>query len=117
MLIKNQKFQHRSIRKSVVFEDQLPSNIHECMTAVYGDSAPSRSILFEWDCRFNNGQLNIEDRPRSARLISATDEKNVQAGEKLVVEERRITIHEIAEILRISKWHRSWHFSRSFIYD
>ena len=103
ILMENQKFEHRSIIKFLVLEGQSPSNIHERMTAVYGDSAPSRTMIFEWARRFKDGQLNIEDSPRSGRPISATDEKNIQAGEKLVVEERRITIHEIAEILRISK--------------
>ena len=69
------------------------------MTAVYGDSAPSHIIVSEWARRFNNGQLNIEDSPRSGQPISAMDEKT---AENLVVEDRRITIQKIAEILGIS---------------
>ena len=83
-------------------EGQSSSNIYERMTAVYGgDSAPSRKILFEWARRFKNGQLNIEDSLRSGRPIRATDEKNIKAVENLVVEDRRITIQEIAESLGI----------------
>ena len=100
--MENQKFEHRSIIKFLVLEGQSPSNIHERMTAVYGDSAPSRTMVFEWARRFKDGQLNIEDSPRSGRPISATDEKNIKAIENLVVEDRRITIQEIAEILGIS---------------
>ena len=72
------------------------------MTTVHCDSALSRTMLFEWAHRFKNGQLNIKDSPRSARPISATDEKNIKAVENLVVEDHRITIQEIAEILAIS---------------
>ena len=86
----------------LALESQSPSNIHECMTAVYGDRAPSRTMVFEWARRFKNGQLNIEDSPRSGRLISVTDEKNIKAVENLVVEDRRTTIQKIAEILGIS---------------
>ena len=100
--MENQKFEHRSIIKFLVLEGQSPSNIHERMTAVYGDSAPSRTMVFKWARRFKDGQLNIEDSPRSGRPISATDEKNIKAIENLVVEDRRITIQEIAEILGIS---------------
>ena len=100
--MENQKFQHRSIIKFLVLEGQSPSNIHECMTAVYGDSGSSRTMLFELARPFKNGQLKIEDRPRSGRPISATNEKNIKAVEKLVVEDRQITIQEIAEILGIS---------------
>ena len=115
--MENQKFQHRSIIKFLVLEGQSTSNIHQCITAVYGNSAPPRTMLFEWARRFMDGQLNIENRPRSGRPISAPDERNIKAVEKLVIEDRRITIQEIAEILRISTWHRSWHFARSFTYD
>ena len=71
------------------------------MNAVYRDSALSRMMLFEWAGRFKNGQLNIEDRRRSARPINAMDEKYIKVVENLVVEDRRITIEEIAEILDI----------------
>ena len=83
-------------------EGQSPSNIHERMTAVYGDSAPSRTMVFEWARRFKNRQLNIEDSPSSGRTISATDERTIRAVENLVIEDRRITIQAIAEILSIS---------------
>ena len=100
--MENQKFQHRSIIKFLFLEGQSPSNMHECMTAVYGDGGSSRTMLFEWARPFKNGQLKIEDRPRSDRSISTTNEKNIKAVEKLVVEDRQITIQEIAEILGIS---------------
>ena len=38
--MENQRLEHRSIIKFLDLEGQSPSNIHECMTAVYGDSAP-----------------------------------------------------------------------------
>ena len=56
--------QNRSIINFLVLKGQSPSNIHECMTAVYGDS-----VLFEWARRFNNEQLNIEDRPIMRKLL------------------------------------------------
>ena len=96
--MENQKFQHRSIIKFLVLEGQSPSNIHERMTAVYGDTDSSLTMVFEWARPFKNGQLKIEDRPRSGRPISATNEKNIKAVEKLIVEDRQITIQEIAEI-------------------
>ena len=63
--MENQKFQHQSIIKFLVLEGRSPSNIHERMTAVYGNSVPSRTMIFEWARGFKDGQLNIEDSPRS----------------------------------------------------
>ena len=80
----------------------MPSNIHEGITVVYGDSAPSRTMIFQWARRFNNGQLNIKDRRRSGRTISATNQRTIKVRENLVVEDRRITIREIAETRSIS---------------
>ena len=100
--MENQRLERRSIIKFLDLEGQSPSNIHECMTTVYGDSAPSPTIVFEWTRRFKNKQLNIEDSPSSGRIISATGERTIRAIEDLVIENRRITIQAIAEILSIS---------------
>ena len=84
----NQRLEHRSIIKFLNLEGQSPSNIHERMAAAYVDSAPSRTIVFEWARRFKNRQLNIEDSSSSGRTISATDERTIRAVENLVVEDR-----------------------------
>ena len=44
-LIENQGLEHRSIIKFLDLEGQSPSNIHERMTAVYGNSAPFSNYL------------------------------------------------------------------------
>ena len=79
----NQRLEHRSIIKFLDLEGDWPSNIHERMTTVYGDSAPSRTVVFECARRFKNRQLNIEDSPSSGRTISATDERTIRAVENL----------------------------------
>ena len=100
--MENQGCERRSIIKYLDLEDESPSNIHERMTAVYGDSAPSRTMIFEWARHFKNRQLNIEDSPSSGRTVSATGERTIRAVEDLVTEDRRITIQATAEILSIS---------------
>ena len=77
--MENQKFEHQSIIKFLVLEGRSPTNIHGRITAVYGDSTPSRTMVFELARRFKDGQVNIEDSPRSGRPISATDKKNIKA--------------------------------------
>ena len=83
-------------------EGQSPSTIHERITAVYGASAPSRTMVFKWAHRFKSEQLNIEDSPSSGRTISTMDERTIRTVEDLVIEDRRITIQATAEILSIS---------------
>ena len=45
--MENQRPERRSIIKFLDLESQSPSNIHERMTAVYGASAPSRTMVFK----------------------------------------------------------------------
>ena len=100
--MENQRLERRSIIKFLDLEGQSPSNIHESMAAVYGDSAPSRTMIFEWARRSKNRQLNIEDSPSSGRTINTTDERTIRTVEDLVIEDRRVTIQATAEILSIS---------------
>ena len=51
--MENQSLERRSIIKFLDLEGQSPSNIHERVAAVYGDSAPSRMMIFEWARHFN----------------------------------------------------------------
>ncbi|CAF1081757.1 unnamed protein product [Rotaria sp. Silwood1] len=97
-----QKLEHRSVIKFLVLEGHSPSNIYERMVVVYGDHAPSRTRVFEWAHRFKDGRLSIEDDPKCGRPITATDDQTVKAIESLIIEDRRITIHQIADAVGIS---------------
>lgn len=83
-------------------EGQSPTDIYERIMVVYGDDAPSRTTVFEWARRFKDGQFTIEDGPRSGRPSTATDDQTIEAVESLVIEDRRITIQQISDILRSS---------------
>jgi histone-lysine N-methyltransferase SETMAR len=102
--MENQKLEYRSVIKFLVLEGESPSNIYQRMVVVYGEHAPSRTTVFEWARRFKDGQLNIEDDPRCGRPITATDDQTVGAVESLIIENRRITIQEIADALGISTY-------------
>ncbi|CAF3527620.1 unnamed protein product [Rotaria sp. Silwood1] len=72
------------------------------MVVVYGDYVPSRTTVFEWIRRFKDGQLNVEDSPKCGRPITTTDDQTIKAVECLIIEDRRITIQQIADALGIS---------------
>ena len=63
------------------------------MIVVYGDHVPSCTTVFGWGLRFKDGQLNTEDNPRFDRPITATNNETVKDVERLIIEDRRITIH------------------------
>lgn len=37
------------------------------LKTAYGDAALSKSRVYEWFSRFKNGEMSIEDQPRSGR--------------------------------------------------
>ncbi|CAF1555029.1 unnamed protein product [Rotaria sp. Silwood1] len=98
----NYRIQMFTIDKSSCAKGQSPTNIYERMMAVYGDNAPSRTTVFYWVRRFKDRQLSIENDPRCGRPITATDDQTIADVESLIIEDRRITIQQIADILSIS---------------
>jgi hypothetical protein len=67
------------------------SEMHEMLKAAFGDNAMGRTQTFEWYFRFKRGETSVEDSERS----SCTDE-SAENVRKIVYEDRRNTITEIA---------------------
>ena len=51
---------------------------------------------------FQDGREDVNDEPRSGRPSTSTTYENVEAVKKIVLENRRITIREVAEDVGIS---------------
>ncbi|XP_050934319.1 zinc finger protein 280D [Lates calcarifer] len=68
----------------------------------YGNEAMSRARCFEWHSRFKRGRTSLEDNERSGRPSTSTTPENVQEIERLVRQNRRITIKEIADTVNVS---------------
>ena len=74
---------------------------HEKLVKVLGDMAPSRTTVFNWFAEFNRGRRSLKDEDRTGRPISATSEENVSKVRELVENDRKVTYHQIAEVLMI----------------
>jgi transposase len=67
------------------------------MQAQYGDNCLTRSKIYEWTDHFKKGRASVCDGERSGRPSTSRTENNVQAVERMVQENRRITVDDIAE--------------------
>jgi len=56
-------------------EDIQPQQIHNQMTFMYGNSAPSYAIVTHWVAKFCWGRINFEDEPQSEYPPEAVREK------------------------------------------
>jgi transposase len=96
------QLEYRSLIKFLTLEGETPKNIDERMTRVYGDMCPSYTTVKNWARDVRCGREQVEDEPRSGRPSTVVTDENIQAVEDIFMEDRRITLDEITDILRIS---------------
>jgi len=68
----------------------------------YPDSAPSRQMVEKWIAEFKRGRTSTNDAERSGRPNEAVIPENIKKIQKLVMNDRKLKVHEIADIVKIS---------------
>lgn len=69
----------------------------------YSDSAPGKSTVEKWFAKFKRGEMSIEDDGRSGRPKEAVTEENIKKIHKIILNDRKVKLIELAETLKISK--------------
>ena len=72
------------------------------MVEVYAEKCSNYSTVIHWVRNFKSVYLSVMDEPREGRPTSVETEKNVSTVEKLVKQDRRITVKQLASETRIS---------------
>jgi transposase len=67
------------------------------------DFAPGKSTVEKWFAKFKRGEMNIEDNARSGRSKEAIADENIKTVHKIILNDRKVKLIEIAETLKISK--------------
>jgi hypothetical protein len=65
---------------------------------VFGDQILSRTRVFQWHARFKTGRTSVADGEHTGRPISCINPETVARIQRLVRQDRRRTIHNIAEV-------------------
>ena len=73
----------------------------ESLSATFGKIAPCRATVYNWYSAFRRGRRSLEHDPHPGRPLSAVTEENVQAVERMIKEDARITCREIQATLGI----------------
>jgi len=74
----------------------------EMIRRAYRNKAMRRARCFQWHARFKRGRTSLEDDERSGRTSTSSTPKNVETIRRLVHEDRRRTIKDIAKIVNVS---------------
>ncbi|PNF14597.1 hypothetical protein B7P43_G13107 [Cryptotermes secundus] len=70
----------------------------EMLKMAYKDDAMGKTQVFGWFSPFKNGEMSIDDKPRSGRPSTARTHENVEKIREIIKEDRRRTIEEIVEL-------------------
>lgn len=76
---------------------------YSMLQQVYGDDCLSRTRVFEWFKRFQDGREDISDDLRTGRPCSVKTDENIERIGNLVRQDRRLTIRAISELTGIDK--------------
>ena len=67
-----------------------------------GDCTVSQKSIYEWYKLFTKGQEEVNDDARPGRPSTSTTNEDTEAVKKIVMENSRITIREVAEDVSVS---------------
>ena len=82
-----------------------PKEIHDDMVQTLAEDSPSYATVKKWAAEFKQGRVSIrvvEDDPRSGRPKSSTTDEQVDAIHRMVLDDRRLAVEQIAEFIGIS---------------
>ena len=81
---------------------ETPKKIHDTLVALYGYDTISYATVKRWAQRFRDGRQAIGDDYRAGRPISASTIENIAEIYRLVKQDARLTLNEIATYVGIS---------------
>jgi len=93
-------FRQRAVIEFLVKEEIPAADIHHRIQHVYGDVCMGASSVRRRVKHFKDGNMRIQDQPRSGHPRTASTEPNKRIDE-IIKENRRVTQDEIATIFGI----------------
>ena len=96
------KVETRAVIRYLLLKEKSPTETHQKFTTIYKDKAPSYGIVKHWHRHFRCGRTSVESELIPGRLHSFADEGTIEKMEPLVMEDRMISVRQLAEEVKIS---------------
>ena len=103
VFVKMEKIEYRAVIKYLFLKGNTPTQIKVELDTVYGDNVPSFTTVKFWAAEFKRGSKSLGDDERSGRPKTATADDNIAKVHQMVLNDRRIKVRQIAEVMKMSK--------------
>ena len=100
--MESQNIEFRTVIKFLTMEGAKAKEIHRRIADVYGESRPKYSTVAKWSAEFKRGRNSLEDDPRPGRSADVISQEMIDRVERLVLNNRRIKVAELASECGIS---------------
>ncbi|GFV07850.1 HTH_48 domain-containing protein [Trichonephila clavipes] len=97
------KIEYRVGIKHLFLKGNTPTQAIDEFDSVYGDSAPSFTIVKFWVAEFKRARKSLGDVEFSGRPNTAITDGNIAKVYQMVLDDHQIKVKEIAEVMNMSK--------------
>ena len=97
------KIWHCGVIRYLQKKELMTKEINADMVSTLGDDAPALSTVKKWAAEFKRGRESLEDDPRSGCPSTATTQENIDRIHQMVMNDRRLTISHLANVISISR--------------
>ena len=102
-IMKSSSENHRHVIWFLLQKGKSRREILDEMHDVYGGDCPSRSTIYKWIERFEDGWDTVDDDHRPGRPKSSSTQSNIRLIENRLDEDRHATVRELEERTGFSK--------------
>ena len=102
-LVKIEKLVHRYVIQYIHSKGLSPINIGVELDSILGEPAPLYTIIKYWVAEFKRSHTRYQDEHRSGRPDEMTMTEIVKKIYKMVLDDRRLKVRELANMLNIPK--------------
>ncbi|GFT46524.1 histone-lysine N-methyltransferase SETMAR [Trichonephila clavipes] len=97
------KIEYQTVIKYLFLKGNTHTQIKVELDSVYGSSEPPFTLVKFCIAEFKRGRQSLGDDARSRRRDTATSNKNIAKVHQIVLDDHRIKVREIAEVMNMSK--------------
>ena len=97
-------FRQHAVIEFLVKEEIPAAEIHQILQRAYGSVCMGASSVRRWVKHFKDGNTSIQDQPRSGRPQTASTERNKERVDKIIQDDRHVTVDTIAQTLGIGHY-------------